>query len=228
MASTLYDELILEICLKLRIRAVTVFAFSIDNFSRSDEEVGALMKLAETRLMELCQYGELLQEYGVRIRFAGPRHFFPEEVREAMQRMESMTADHKGGVLNVCAPYTSRDEITASVRDTVQKIYDGRLHVRQVKSENIFRNMETCRHIREVRKEPSASFGGDELDGGKLDILVRTSDVKRLSDFMMWQASEDTQLHFVKTYWPDFGLTDMLPVILGWQQKIWLQSLGWW
>ena len=62
-----------------------------------------------------------------------------------MQRMESMTADHKGyeslcdnirraekrsGVLNVCAPYTSRDEITASVRDTVQKIYDGRLHVR--------------------------------------------------------------------------------------------------
>ena len=65
------------------------------------------------------------------------------------------------------------------------------LQRRQVKSENIFRNMETCRHIREVRKEPSASFGGDELDGGKLDILVRTSDVKRLSDFMMWQVCPD-------------------------------------
>lgn len=47
----------LEICLKLRIRAVTVFAFSIDNFSRSEEEVEALMRLVETKLMELCQHG---------------------------------------------------------------------------------------------------------------------------------------------------------------------------
>lgn len=62
---------------------------------------------------------------------------------------------------------------------------------------------------------------------GQLDILVRTSDVKRLSDFMMWQCSADTQIHFVKTYWPDFGFTDMLPILLGWQQKMWARKLGW-
>lgn len=58
---------------------------------------------------------------------------------------------------------------------------------------------------------------------GPLDILIRTSDVKRLSDFMMPQAHADTQLHFIKTYWPDFGLSDLLPILLGWQQKVWLR-----
>ena len=65
------------------------------------------------------------------------------------------------------------------------------LQLRHVKSENVFRDMETCRHIREVSKGPSAFLNGDELEGGKLDILVRTSDVKRLSDFMMWQVCPD-------------------------------------
>lgn len=61
-------------------------------------------------------------------------------------------------------------------------------------------------------------------EAGPLDILIRTSDVKRLSDFMMMQCNDDTQLHFVKTYWPDFGLSDLLPILLGWQQKVWLQG----
>lgn len=46
--------------------------------------------------------------------------------------------------------------------------------------------------------------------------------MKRLSDFMMPQCNADTQLHFIKTYWPDFGLSDLLPILLGWQQKVWL------
>lgn len=59
---------------------------------------------------------------------------------------------------------------------------------------------------------------------GKLDILVRTSDTKRLSDFMLWQADDGTQVHFVKTYWPDFGLSDLLPILLGWQQRAWVRG----
>ena len=81
----------------------------------------------------------------------------------------------------------------------------------------LFSNMETC--------QSTESIFGNSVEGGKLDILVRTSNVKRLSDFMMWQADQDTQLHFVKTNWPEFGLTDILPILLGWQQKVWLRSL---
>jgi ditrans,polycis-polyprenyl diphosphate synthase len=43
---------------------------------------------------------------------------------------------------------------------------------------------------------------------------------------LMIKAGDDTQLHFVKTYWPEFGLTDMLPILLGWQQKVWLKAVG--
>ncbi|ORY28474.1 putative undecaprenyl diphosphate synthase-domain-containing protein [Naematelia encephala] len=212
----------LEVCLKLRIRAVSVYAFAIDNFSREEEEVGALMRLARVRLMELCGHGDLLQQYGIRVRFIGRIEMLPKDVREAVQEMEALTRNHRNGVLNVCCPYASRDEITTAVRDTVKAAYadtsDSELE--DVPSENVFGNLESCRSIASIASR------GDKGDSGKLDILVRTSNVKRLSDFMMWQASEDTQLHFVRTNWPEFGLTDMLPILLGWQQKIWLRTLG--
>ncbi|GFZ45140.1 hypothetical protein JCM24511_02866 [Saitozyma sp. JCM 24511] len=180
----------LEVCLKLNIRAVTIYAFAIDNFSRSPDEVEALMSLARTRLLELCQHGDLLQKYGVKLRFVGRVEMLPPEVRDAVKRMEQVTAGHK----------------------------------RDITSRRIFNNLETCRAVASLDDPPPDPRL--ELEGGKLDILVRTSNVKRLSDFMMWQASEDTQLHFVRTMWPEFGLSDLLPILLGWQQKMWLRGIG--
>ena len=54
-----------------------------------------------------------------------------------------------------------------------------------------------------------------------LDVLVRTSGVQRLSDYMLWQCSEDTQIQFVSCYWPDFGMREFVPSILAYQRKIW-------
>ncbi|KAK1925496.1 Decaprenyl diphosphate synthase-like protein [Papiliotrema laurentii] len=213
----------LEVCLKLKIRAVSIYAFAIDNFSRDENEVDALMGLARTRLMELCQHGDLLQEYGVRVRFIGRREMLPEYLRIAIKDMEEMTGRNQEGVLNVCCPYSSRDEITHAVEDVLSEVTDGDLRASDITSERIYSNLEICQSVRNISARGSRRAGLD--DPGKLDILVRTSNVKRLSDFMMWQANDDTQLHFVKTYWPEFGLTDMLPILLGWQQKQWLRNL---
>ncbi|WWC62522.1 di-trans,poly-cis-decaprenylcistransferase [Kwoniella dejecticola CBS 10117] len=215
----------LEICLRLRIRAVSVYAFAIDNFSRSENEVSALMRLAKDRLAELCQHGELLEEYGVKIKFIGQISLFPPDVQQAVREMEEMTKHHKNGVLNVCAPYSSRDEITTSLQDTVQTVLrdSDSIRVNDIKSEDILRRLGTSKAVSEVDR---ALFSRPD-ESGKLDILVRTSNVKRLSDFMMWQASQDTQLHFVNTFWPEFGLSDMIPILLGWQQKQWIKHLGW-
>ncbi|WRT67835.1 di-trans,poly-cis-decaprenylcistransferase [Kwoniella shivajii] len=212
----------LEICLRLRIRVVSVYAFAIDNFNRSENEVSALMRLAKDRLAELCQHGELLEEYGVKIRFIGQTSLFPMDVQEAIKEMEEMTSHHKNGVLNVCSPYASRDEIASATKGTVQAVYDGELVPHGITSQDVFDRLGTSKAISQVNPK---LFKRPE-EAGKLDILVRTSDVKRLSDFMMWQASEDTQLHFVKTYWPEFGLSDMIPILLGWQQKQWMRQLG--
>nr|XP_019012704.1 di-trans,poly-cis-decaprenylcistransferase [Kwoniella pini CBS 10737]OCF51485.1 di-trans,poly-cis-decaprenylcistransferase [Kwoniella pini CBS 10737] len=205
----------LEICLRLRIRVVSVYAFAIDNFNRSEKEVSTLMRLAKDRLTELCQHGELLEEYGVKIKFIGQISLFPLDVQEAIKDMEEMTKNHKNGILNVCSPYSSRDEITSSIRQTIESINNNNNNDYNFDEELI---------IKKEKIKSNLLF--NNLENGKLDILVRTSNVKRLSDFMMWQASNDTQLHFVNTFWPEFGLSDMIPILLGWQQKQWMRQLG--
>ena len=120
---------------------------------------------------------------------------------------------------------------------------------RSITSDAIFDHLGTSRSIHDLHT--NSGQGKEDDSEGKLDILVRTSNVKRLSDFMMWQvridsaqrvlmepiraipdtllqASEDTQLHFVNAKWPEFSLTDLLPIILGWQQKVWSRSLRSW
>jgi ditrans,polycis-polyprenyl diphosphate synthase len=157
---------------------VTVYAFSIDNFKRSQEEVDALMGLAKMKLSELASHGyvphllhlsgvigreansdrNLLEQYGVKIRFIGRRDMLPQDVLEAVDRMEEMTKGNTkyvksqvpwmrcpgrqfinsttrpelmtSGVLNVCSPYTARDETTTAIRESVQEVYDGSLPLR--------------------------------------------------------------------------------------------------
>ena len=58
-----------------------------------------------------------------------------------------------------------------------------------------------------------------------LDVLVRTSGVRRLSDYMLWQSCDNVQIQFVDKYWPDFGLLDFVPIILAYQRKVWS---SWW
>lgn len=202
---------------------MSIYAFAIDNFSRSEKEVGALMNLAKQRLTELCQHGDLLEEYGVKIRFIGQLDLLPPDVLQAVRDMEAMTQGNKNGVLNVCCPYASRDEITTAMKESVQRAYEGDLAPSDITAKDVFDSLGVSKAINTVDK--SLFVNPEEPE--KLDILVRTSDVKRLSDFMMWQACDDTQLHFVKTYWPEFGLSDMLPILLGWQQKVWMRKLGW-
>lgn len=104
----------LEVCLKLRIRAVSIYAFAIDNFNRSDDEVNALMELLKSKLVELCRHGsastsavvrthqpsDLLQEYGVKVRFVGRTEMFPDDVKQAIREMEKLTSKNEQYVLH--------------------------------------------------------------------------------------------------------------------------------
>jgi len=139
-------------------------------------------------------------------------------MQAALRDMEAATAHNTRGVLNVCGPYASRDEITSSVKEVVGLVAGAELPIDSVTSKTLFAHLQSS--------QSAAAVSPGYENPGKLDLLIRTSNVKRLSDFMMWQADEGTQIHFVKTYWPDFGLSDMLPILLGWQQKVWLRRWG--
>ncbi|OJA16699.1 hypothetical protein AZE42_07706 [Rhizopogon vesiculosus] len=199
---------VLEICMRLGIRCVTVYAFAIENFNRPPEEVDALMKLGEERLVEIAQNGALLSQHGIRLNVLGQRELLPSHVQAAIEKAEGMTRQNTRSILNVCAPYASRHEITLAVQSVVQQALDKeKVDSSSITEQSIDENLMT-------------TLGGSP----PLDIFVRTSGVKRLSGFLQWQCCENTQIHMVDTYWPDFGLRDFVPIILDYQQKMWARS----
>ncbi|TFY60319.1 hypothetical protein EVJ58_g5234 [Rhodofomes roseus] len=111
----LTSEQVLEICLRLNVRCVSVYAFAIENFKRMPEEVDALMTLAETKLLELCQHGDLLHEYGVRLNVLGKTSLLPPNVQAAIRKAEDLTRDNDRAILNLCMPYAARNEIATAV-----------------------------------------------------------------------------------------------------------------
>ncbi|KAJ7168374.1 Decaprenyl diphosphate synthase-like protein [Mycena crocata] len=187
---------ILEACLRLEIRCVSAYAFAMDNFRRSPEEIEDLMNLAHDKLMEMSGHGQILEEYGVRLNVLGKTSLLPEHVQEAIRHVESVTRNNN-----------KYDEITTAVESAVRISLDKP-------------KPEAC----EITEDDIAAQLMTSLAGSPpLEILVRTSGVKRLSDFLLWQSSENTQIHFCKAYWPEFGLLDFVPIILDYQRKIWGQ-----
>ncbi|KAF8967263.1 Decaprenyl diphosphate synthase-like protein [Flammula alnicola] len=199
----------LEVCLRLNVQCVSAYAFAIENFKRSEQEVAALMSLAEEKLVELCEHGDLLDEYGVRLNVVGKTELLPESVQKAVQKAENMTRHNNRAILNLCMPYASRDEMALAVESCIQDSVTKKCDNSYILEDHIDSQLLT-------------SLGGSP----PLDVLVRTSGVKRLSDFMLWQCSEDTQLQFSSTYWPDFGLLDFIPIILDYQQMVWSKRLS--
>ncbi|KAJ3749559.1 Decaprenyl diphosphate synthase-like protein [Lentinula detonsa] len=222
---------VLEICLRLNIRCVSVYAFAIDNFKRPQQEVDSLMQLAESKLLELCSHGDLLQEYGVKLNVIGRKTLFPDSVQAAVRKAEDLTKGNNRSILNVCMPYSSRDEMTTAVEDCIRealaKDVDYFTACVLVDLSILLNTLGLTRTW--FRDDPIEGITEDTIDSHlmsvkrgspPLDILIRTSGVKRLSDFMLWQCCENTQLHFSNTYWPDFGLFDFVPIIFEWQKSV--------
>lgn len=256
---------ILEICYKSGVKVVTVYAFSIENFKRSKYEVDALMEMAKIKLSQLSQHGELLDRYGARVRVLGQRDLVKPDVLAAIDKAVMMTENNGDCTLNICFPYTSRDEITTAIRSTVEDyskpLFSQARPFSQTRITQIIRS-KNCRKIpfRSVSPTPSNKSDFDDsvslsttlhpeespptdcednmifpdpeaIDAKTLEnhmftagsppveLLIRTSGVKRLSDFMLWQCHENTEIVFLDCLWPEFDLWQFLPVLIEWQWK---------
>lgn len=261
-------------CYKSGVEVVTIYAFSIENFKRSKYEVDALMEIAKVKLSQLAQHGDLLDRYGASIRILGQRELVKPDVVEAMDRAVELTSRNGQAILNVCFPYTSRDEMTTAIRNTVidyskplsppQRAF-SEAHI----SHNI-RNQHLATAAARVRaRSPSSAGTSDTEDSAStsttlhpdsppqttlskyddethvagnypdpetitaqvlddhmftagtppLDLLIRTSGVERLSDFMLWQCHQNTEIVFLNCLWPEFDLWTFLPVLVEWQWR---------
>ncbi|KAJ2000416.1 cis-prenyltransferase [Coemansia thaxteri] len=194
-----YDKLtgVLEWCNDLGIRHVSVFAFAINNFSRSDEEVGTLMGMARKNLRDLAEKSDLVNKYGVRIRVVGSRQLLPADVQESIEYAEVKTKDNLGMTLNVCCPYSATDEISTSLGRLVGDVNGGLLNGQDIDEAELEKRL--------------------QIPGPDLDILVRTSGQIRLSNFMLWQSAKMAYIQFVDAYWPEFSFYQMARILVSWQ-----------
>jgi len=189
----------LEWCLDLGITEVTVYAFSIENFKRSKEEVDGLMELARQKFARLQEEKEELDKHGVCIRVLGNITLLPKDIQEMIAEASNFTKHNSRAILNVCFSYTSRDEICTAMREVAEGVQQGLIQESDISEELLSRCLYT-------NKSPDP------------DLLVRTSGEVRLSDFLLWQTTYSV-LSFMRVLWPEFSVWHLYGGILHYQRN---------
>jgi undecaprenyl diphosphate synthase len=175
-----------EFCLRQRVPALTLFAFSSENWQRPAAEVGALMGLFIKALdREVAE----LHKHGVRLRFIGDRPSLPEEIRKRMDAAESRTAGNTALALNIAASYGGRWDIAQACRRLAVAVRDGALDADTIDAGMVAR--ELC-----LADQPEP------------DLFIRTGGDQRISNFLVWQLAY-AELWFTDVLWPDFGAGEL-------------------
>ncbi len=188
---------IIDSCFKLNISNVTIYAFSIENFNRSKEEVD---KLFEILVDKLNLFLDNEKEYNkiVQIKIIGNKDLIPLETLVKLEEIEKLTSVNTDLILNVCFAYTSRDEITHSMEKTIDQTLNNELVINQINSDILNQNFYFDRNT------------------PKVDILIRTSGHTRLSDFLIWQINDFGMIEFLNVYWPEFTSLQYYFILLKW------------
>ena len=168
---------------ELGIKYLTVYAFSTENWKRSEEEVSGIFKLlvkyVDTELAEL-------EEANVKVNILGDCSVMSDIVKDRLNKALEGTKDNTGMEFNIALNYGSRAEILHSVKALAQKVEDGELKAEDIDEEMIGANLYTGE--RQIQ-DP--------------DLVIRTSGEIRLSNFLMWQLAY-SEMVFTDVLWPDF------------------------
>ena len=170
----------IDFCIAHGIGALTLFAFSSENWGRPEEEVGALMKLF---LNALASEVEELHRRGVRVRFIGERERFGDAIRARMEHAESLTHGNTTLHLSIAASYGGRWDIVNAARSLAADVAAGRIRPEDIDERNL-----------------GARTALADLPAP--DLFIRTGGDVRISNFLLWQLAY-TELWFTETLWPD-------------------------
>lgn len=173
-------NLCIDFCLERGIAALTLFAFSSENWGRPADEVGALMKLFLNALDR--EVGELHRR-GVRVRFIGDRSRFEHGIVARMRAAEVLTAGNTRLSLTIAASYGGRQDIAAAARALALDVAEGRLRPEDIDEAALGRHVALS-------------------DLPEPDLFIRTGGDLRISNFLLWQLAY-TELWFTDTLWPD-------------------------
>ena len=182
---------IVEACPAVGVKYLTIFAFSTENWKRTQSEVSGLMRLFKRYIRRESQN---LVDDGVRVRFIGDRINLNEQLVRTMDELELVTAYNKKVNLTIALNYGGRDEVTRAVQRLAREIEQQRL----------------------TAKEVSAKVLAGFLDTHFLpdpDLVIRTSGEARISNFLLWQSAY-AEYEFIETLWPDFNSQEFSQLVL--------------
>ncbi len=173
---------IVEECVKAEIRALTLFAFSSENWQRPEQEVSSLMSLFISTLQSEVSS---LHKQNVRMRFIGECSAFSEKLQDKIHQAEELTQLNTGLQLNIAVNYGGRWDVAQACKSIVEKVQAGVLQIQDVNAEMV--DQHVC-----LSDLPAP------------DLFIRTGGEQRISNFLIWQIAY-TELYFTDALWPDFN-----------------------
>ena len=193
------DQLV-DWCLKLNVRSVTLYAFSIENFRRSRSEVAEIMRIAEERFRQILT-DERIHEDRICVKVIGRVNLLPSELQKLIADVEKATQNYDEHFLNFAFAYGGRAEIVDAARKIAEEVSQGKLKPESVDEKTFEQHLYTS-HL--PNQDP--------------DLIIRTSGEERLSGFLLWQSAY-SELFFLDIYWPDFRLIDLLRAVRTFQKR---------
>jgi tritrans,polycis-undecaprenyl-diphosphate synthase [geranylgeranyl-diphosphate specific] len=193
------DEL-MDWCIELDVKSITLYAFSTENFYRSPQEVGELMKLIDERL-RLTLKNKSIHENKIRVKAIGRLDLLPKTTQTLIQQLEESTKEYNDRFLNLALAYGGRAEIVDATKKIVSEVENGMLNLDNLNEELFEKYLYTA-----------------HMPKQDADLIIRTSGEERLSGFLSWQSAY-SELCFVDMNWPDFRHIDLLRAVRIYQRR---------
>ena len=182
---------IVEACPALGVEYLTIFAFSTENWKRTQSEVAGLMSLFRRYITSQARD---LKKNGVRVRFIGDRVRLEKSLIKMMDDLEEMTQDNTRVHLTVALNYGGRDEVARATKRLARDVAAGKLDPESVDEQTLTRYLDTC-----LLPDP--------------DLVIRTSGEARISNFLLWQSAY-AEYEFTPILWPDFTAGHFADILL--------------
>jgi undecaprenyl diphosphate synthase len=181
---------------EMKVKFITLYAFSTENWNRPKEEVDGLMDLLVRSLASELKY---LSEKGVRLKAIGDIQGLPKSCQDELQESIDFTKDNTEITLVLALNYSSRWEITTAMKEIAKKINTGELTEVEITSDEISKHLTT-----HTIPDP--------------ELLIRTSGEHRISNFLLWQIAY-SEFHFTEILWPDFRKEDLYKAVIDYQSR---------
>jgi len=191
-------EEVMEWCMEIGVKVLTVYAFSTENVGRDEKEISDLMRMFIINFKKLGD-DERVHKNKIHVRVLGQRESLPADLRESIRYAEERTKDYGNYFFNIAVGYGGREEIVHAIKKLAADVKSGKLPLDKIDEKTFSGYLYT-------------------KDLPDPDLILRTSGEERISNFLLWQLAY-SELYFTDVYWPGFRKIDFLRAVRAYQMR---------